>query len=240
MPWQADGTYLPTVGTYTGVNSFQRLEDDGADVEAAPFTAFLTDLKTVIETTVRRDGGNSPSNNLPMNGKKHTNVADASADSEYAAWGQVKPGLQPTITEFTATGNVTLTHRYRILTVDASSAAVTLNLPDLDAGAAGYYVTVTKSDNSSNAVTLDAHGTDTIKGAGTLVMSDQFDFALLMWNGTDEWLVLAQSAEAPDPVDISGKQDALGTDITAWDVLTQAQYDALTTKHATTLYVIVG
>ena len=39
---------------------------------------------------------------------------------------------------------------------------------------------------------------------------------------------------------VNGKQNNLGSDITSWDVLTQSQYDAISTKNAKRLYVIVG
>lgn len=50
----------------------------------------LNDLTTGINTCLTKDGQNAATANLPMGGFKHTNVADATADTHYASYGQVK------------------------------------------------------------------------------------------------------------------------------------------------------
>jgi len=81
----------------------------------------------------------------------------------------------------TPTGTVSITNSdspYTVTTetlvlADASSGAITVNLP---AANNGVVVTVKKTDSSVNAVTLDGNGSETIDGAATQVLSSQYDF----------------------------------------------------------------
>lgn len=88
----------------------------------------------------------------------------------------------------TASPTYTLTRLDSILLVDATANAVTVNIP-----AAADYTDrqwiVKKIDASANAVTLDATGTDTIDGAGTLPLASQWDRAHIASNGT-AWFVI--------------------------------------------------
>lgn len=66
---------------------------------------------------------------------------------------------------------------------DASSAAITI---DLDPSPINFpVVVISKSDNSGNAVTIDGNGNE-INGSTTLVLSSQYDTAMLQWMGS-EW-----------------------------------------------------
>lgn len=72
----------------------------------------------------------------------------------------------------------------KVIPVDASGAARTVTLPDMSAASAGmdgFTVTVTKSDSSSNTVTVDGNGSDTIDGAETVVLRSQFEHITLTW-----------------------------------------------------------
>jgi hypothetical protein len=66
--------------------------------------------------------------------------------------------------------------------VDASSGAITVTLPPV--GVVGRPVGIMKSDSSSNAVTIDGNGSETIEGAATQSLPTQFDSMLLRDNGT--------------------------------------------------------
>lgn len=65
---------------------------------------------------------------------------------------------------------------------DATSAAITLNLPTAKISA-GRTIVIKKIDASANAVTIDAAGSETIDGATTLALSSQWATARLYSNG---------------------------------------------------------
>lgn len=52
----------------------------------------FSDLGTEIANSIAKDGQTTVTANLPMNSKKHTGVADATARTEYAAAGQITDG----------------------------------------------------------------------------------------------------------------------------------------------------
>lgn len=60
--------------------------------------------------------------------------------------------------------------------VDASSAAVTIRLPRTQKG---RVYAIKKTDSTANTVTIDPEGSQTIDGATSLVLSTQYDVAVL-------------------------------------------------------------
>lgn len=100
--------------TYTRTDGVRSGAAVNAQAKAAAVnnTAVLADVRendfaAAINLLLKRDGGNQPSANLPMNGKKHTGVANASANDEYAAYGQVFKSLHAQL--FTTSGTYTPT-----------------------------------------------------------------------------------------------------------------------------------
>lgn len=61
----------------------------GDTITAALWNNTFNDLASAMTASIASDGQTSPSANLPMNGKKHTGVADGSAATDYAAYGQL-------------------------------------------------------------------------------------------------------------------------------------------------------
>lgn len=103
------------------------------------------------------DNSNSP---IQLTGLKQSAITDA--DSPYTA---------------------TIVAPRNIILADASSGAITVNLPpaaDWD----GLLITVKKLDASNN-VTIDGDGAETIDGSTTLVLSTQYDSVTLLSDGTD-------------------------------------------------------
>jgi len=75
-----------------------------------------------------------------------------------------------------------------LILVDASAAAVTVNLPAA-ASSADALIVVKKIDASANAVTIDADGAETIDGATTQALAAQYDALTVFCNGARWWIV---------------------------------------------------
>jgi len=74
-----------------------------------------------------------------------------------------------------------------LILVDASSAAVTVNLIAV-ASHNGAPVTIKKIDGSGNAVTIDGNAAETIDGATTNVLASQYDSVTIQSDGTQWWV----------------------------------------------------
>jgi len=77
--------------------------------------------------------------------------------------------------------------------VDASGGARTVNLPAAS-GSAGQFITILKSDSSTNTVTIDANASETINGALTYVLSIQYQSIILRCDGA-AWFTTPYSTE---------------------------------------------
>lgn len=87
----------------------------------------------------------------------------------------------------TVTGTLTARPIDRVLKADASSGAVTVNLPSAAPNLVEY--TIIKSDASVNTVTVDPAGSETINGAATRVLSAQWETMTLRSDGAN-WLAV--------------------------------------------------
>ena len=101
MSWSGDGSFNRTDGVRTGATTWQQAAAANENIRADHADVHDEDLATGLEACLTRNGENSPTANLPMNAKKHTGVADATANNQYAAWGQVKTRIAAPIA-FTA------------------------------------------------------------------------------------------------------------------------------------------
>ncbi|MGI9297102.1 MAG: hypothetical protein ACR2QC_04290 [Gammaproteobacteria bacterium] len=91
MPWSS-GTFSRTNGTNTGSTLWAADRDAGTKITAANHDTHDQDIADGVNTSLTKDGQNTPTANLPMGGFKHTNVAVASARTEYARASQVQDG----------------------------------------------------------------------------------------------------------------------------------------------------
>ena len=82
----------------------------------------------------------------------------------------------------------TLTSTHHTVLVDATSGAVTINLPAV-AGVTRRRYEVIKTDSSANAVTLDGNASETINGATTFALSTQYQSATIVTDGS-AWYVV--------------------------------------------------
>lgn len=129
MSW-AGGTYLKGnngTGGWTGDASL------GIGIEAGRHDTQDNDFATGINQCLNKDGSNAATADLAMGGFKHTNVANATGRTNYAAVGQVQDGdfiwlgtTGGTATALTATATPALTaykagQKFRMLTGTAST-----------------------------------------------------------------------------------------------------------------------
>ena len=91
-------------------------------------------------------------------------------------------------TSSSASSNITLTDTdgINVKLINATSATITVTLPTAVANAACFIIK--KTDSSTNTVTIDGYSTETIDGATTYVLYDQYNYVELVSNGTN-WVV---------------------------------------------------
>ena len=71
---------------------------------------------------------------------------------------------------------------------DATSGPITVNLPAAS-GNAGKTIQVKKTDSSTNAITIDGNGSETINGAATKTISAQHTVLTLLCDGSNWHIV---------------------------------------------------
>ena len=76
---------------------------------------------------------------------------------------------------------------------NATSGAITITLPNA-AGIIGREYTIKKIDASSNTVTIDPYGTQTIDGKGMLILGARWDYGTVVSDGVN-WLVTSSTEE---------------------------------------------
>lgn len=106
----------------------------------------------------------------------------------------------------TANYSVEAGDRGRTILADASAGAITIALPPAATAGDDFDVTVIKVDSSANAVTIDGDGAETINGAATLALKQQYDARHLRTDGA-AWYI----AGANSPLDLLTLQAASGT-----------------------------
>ena len=105
----------------------------------------LTDVGTALTQSIAKDGQTVPTANLPMGGFKHTGVANASARTDYAAYGQVQDSGSQYLTGVAGADTITASvtglaayatgQTFRLVSAGANTGAVTLNINALGAKA---------------------------------------------------------------------------------------------------------
>lgn len=91
----------------------------------------------------------------------------------------------------TTTYTITDTDGLRVVLASATGGAFTVTLPAA-ASNASRILFLKKTDSSANAVTIDGAGSETIEGALTLVLDQQFDCIEIASDGSNWHLVNAQ------------------------------------------------
>ena len=112
----------------------------------------------------------------------------------------------------TSSYSIVLTDQNSLIRGDASSGAITFTLPLGSAVFSGYEVTIMKSDSSSNDLTIDGNGAETINGASTSVISTQYVSRKFRWEGS-EWKIISAS----ELITAALLSLVIGTNTQAWD-----------------------
>ena len=105
-----------------------------------------------------------------------------------------KPGIAYNANAVTVTTSTyTVQKEDHTVLVNATSAAATITLPP--AGSKAFpFVVIKKVDSSTNTVTIDAAGSQTIDGATSVVLRNQYAAAILHADGTEwRWLTAPSS-----------------------------------------------
>ena len=98
----------------------------------------LSDIATALTNSIAKNGETIPTGNLPMGGYKHTGVANASARTDYAAYGQVQDSGSQYLTGVAGADTITASvtglaayatgQTFRFVSAGANTGAVTLNI----------------------------------------------------------------------------------------------------------------
>lgn len=137
MGWNGSGTFSITYAGNPVVT--------GTTISSTWANGTLGEVATGLTTCLTKDGQNSATANLPMGGFKHTNVANGSARTDYAALGQVQDSAATYLTGVAGTDTITASvtglaayaagQVFRFISAGANTGAVTLNVNALGAKA---------------------------------------------------------------------------------------------------------
>lgn len=91
-------------------------------------------------------------------------------------------------------GSTTTGDSKKLFLCDASGGAFALSLPAA-ASAANMEIAVKRINSGANNVTITPNGGNTIDGQSSLVLTEQYQWAVLVCNGTD-WLIISRKQTA--------------------------------------------
>lgn len=97
-------------------------------------------------------------------------------------------------------GNITLSDRGYLTQLDATTAAFSAKLPD-PANVVGQPLIFKKTDSTGNAITLTPFNAETMDGASSIVLTQQYQTVQLISDGTN-WIVTESSSESFDTLNL--------------------------------------
>lgn len=108
------------------------------------------------------------------------------------------PSLFSTVDDKSGNYTVLTADDGSLLRIDTTSGNITLTLSAIATMGDGFRVSVVKMTNDANTVIIDADGAELINGAGTYVLTNQYDNATVVANDTttDEWVAIGGGASA--------------------------------------------
>lgn len=95
------------------------------------------------------------------------------------------------ITKSTTPFAPTLSDENNFYLIDASSGAFAINLPAINTLASGFKIGIKKTDSTSNIVTITPNGSETIDGASSLGLTDQYE-AVWLKNDGSNWYIISE------------------------------------------------
>lgn len=158
MPRDGSGTYSRTTGVYSGSTSWTQTRDAARKIRVDDHNAHDQDIASALTASLAKDGQTTPTANLPMGGFAHTNVADATARTQYAKVSQVQDS------SYLNAGSS-----------GGSSNAYTVTLsPAISAYAAGQKITFLANHTNTGASTLNVNSvgaTAIVKGFSSTALA---------------------------------------------------------------------
>ena len=192
MPWSGSApneSYSRTDGTRNGATVWQQAESAAVNIVSDDHDTHDQDIATAINACLKKDGGNTASGDLPLGNNKITGLGNPTSDqdaatqisSEKAIGGRGTDAKTDTDSPVT----VAVGDEGKVFTADATSGAITFNLPAAASAGDKWAVRFIKIDSSANAITLDGNASETINGAATWTLSNQWDVATLRCDGSN-------------------------------------------------------
>lgn len=148
MPWSGSApsqTFTRTDGTRTGDTAWTQAAAANVNIKASDHDTHDSDLADGIESCLKKDGGNTATNDIPMGGFTLTNISAAGARTEPARFADVQDNLGHYISTVGGTADViTLTptipitayvagQRYQFIAGGTNTGAVTVNISGVGA-----------------------------------------------------------------------------------------------------------
>lgn len=173
-------TFQRTDGTRTGSQTWQSADAASVDIIPTDHDTHDQDIADGVSSCLKKDGGNTPSSNLPMGGFQHTNVGDASTLQSYLslqqhinAAGQYAPTVGGTANAITLTTGFTVTayaagQTYSFIVGTSNTGATTVNVDSIGVAA------IVRADGSNTALAAG----DLIAGALVEIQYDGTRFHL--------------------------------------------------------------
>lgn len=93
----------------------------------------------------------------------------------------------------------------KLFVCDATSGSFSATIPNASAAGDGFVVAFKKTDSTVNAINLVAAGGQTIDGAATYALASQYDWVVIVSDGTSKWHVISKTAPIISPAAIADK-----------------------------------
>ena len=116
---------------------------------------------------------------------------------------------------------------------DATTTSFTVTLPAAATAGRGFKYGIGKSDSSTNAVTIDGAGSETINGAITYILANQYQGVEIASDGAN-WLVLTAHPGHGEGTGGSGNTARITTAATSIAVTHSAGY----TPHSSDIHIV--
>jgi hypothetical protein len=155
-------------------------------ISSSAFNTAFADIATALTASLTADGQKVPTANLPMGGRRHTGVSDATARTDYLALGQFQDA-GPVYAQDSGSANVYVATLSPAISARAVGMVVRFKAANTNTGASTLNV------NGTGAAAIRKNGgTATALGAGDIVVGSIVE---CVWDGT-YWQFLGKP---PDP-----------------------------------------